>query len=92
MDTKGVVLFALLMWRIWASLKPYPPLMDIIHDYLLFFASIIWERERNECLLKIEFMTTWDQPPSTRLMNAWVSILHICVFFLLATHPFCLLY
>lgn len=22
------------------------------------------------CLLKIEFMTTWDQPPSTRLMNA----------------------
>lgn len=35
---------------------------------------IIWEQERNEYLLKTEFMTTREQPPSARLMNAWVSV------------------
>lgn len=38
------------------------------------FVPIIWEQERNEYLLKTEFMTTREQPPSARLMNAWVSV------------------
>lgn len=51
------------------SMNLCPPL-DGHHLQLcaLHFVPVMWEREKNECLLKIEFMTR-DQPPSTRLIG-----------------------
>lgn len=57
-----------------------PPPWQISSATVCFpFVPIIGEQERNECLLKTEFMTR-DQPSSARLMNAQVSMPHTCGF------------
>lgn len=59
---------------------PAPALMDSsVTMCFSFFFQMMWELERNECLLKIEFMIR-NEPPSARLMDAQVSMPHTCGF------------